>query len=141
MSRRFWMAGLLSIVLVEASSAFALALASSPTARDDGYHYSRFRDGQHDWNYVEWWYLNVIDEASGLRLAFTYSVLDPDDLTGFGSAGVMAVAYVPGDSFHESLYDGRGGWRLAHLFTGPGFKELATRTSAQTSAIGDDSAR
>lgn len=80
--------------------------ASAQTVRDDRYHYAEFRDGAHDWNYVEWWYFNLVDESQGLELAFTYSVLDPDNLTGFGSAGVLGVAYAPETAFHESIFVG-----------------------------------
>lgn len=91
----------LAILLVAGASGTA---ASVPTHHDDAYHYALFRDGLHDWNYVEWWYFNLIDESSGLHLAFTYSVLDPENLTGFGSAGVLAVAYTPEGDFHESRF-------------------------------------
>lgn len=57
---------LLAILLLAGASA---AAASSPTSHDDAYHYHLFRDGRHDWNYVEWWYFNVIDEPTGLHLA------------------------------------------------------------------------
>ena len=46
------------------------ALAEPPREvelRDDAYHYADFRDGQHDENYVEWWYFNLFDEQQQLQ--------------------------------------------------------------------------
>jgi hypothetical protein len=90
-----------------------LALAAGPGLRDDGYHYGLFRNGAHDFNYVEWWYFNLVDHSSGLDLAFTYSILDPENLTGIGSTGLLAWAFtdagnlqasefLPADRFHGS---------------------------------------
>jgi hypothetical protein len=77
-------------------------LASGPTPRDDGYHYELFRDGVHDARYVEWWYYDFVDPSSGLSLAFTYSILDPDNRTGLGSTELLAAAFTPDGLFHES---------------------------------------
>jgi hypothetical protein len=80
----------------------ARVLASGPTPRDDGYHYELFRDGVHDARYVEWWYYDFVDPSSGLSLAFTYSILDPDNRTGLGSTELLAAAFTPDGLFHES---------------------------------------
>jgi hypothetical protein len=79
-----------------------VALASGPTGRDDGYHYELFRDGAHDGRYVEWWYFNLADPSSGLSLAFTYSILDPENRTGLGSTELLAAAFTEDGLFHES---------------------------------------
>jgi hypothetical protein len=76
--------------------------AADPTRRDDAYHAAQFADGQHDGNYVEWWYFNIQDPAQGLELAVTYAVIDPANLTGFGLASVGAIAYTPSAHFSET---------------------------------------
>jgi hypothetical protein len=76
--------------------------AADVTRRDDAFHFAQFRDGQHDANYAEWWYFNLIDRAQGLELALTYAVIDPANLTGFGTASVVAIAYTPNARFTET---------------------------------------
>jgi len=68
---------------------------------DDAYHYALFADGQYDANYVEWWYFNLFDQAKGLQLALTYSILDPDNISGFGMAAVSAIVFTPNGQFTE----------------------------------------
>jgi hypothetical protein len=101
MLSRFRGTALLAVALVAGCPA---AFASGPTLRDDGYHHDLFRDGAHDGNYVEWWYFNLVDETSGLGLAFTYSILDPENLTRFGSTGLLAAAFTSEGAIHESEF-------------------------------------
>ena len=124
-------AALLATLLVAGASR---AVASSPTSQDDAYHYQLFRNGQHDWNYVEWWYFNVVDPSSGLNLAFTYSVLDPENLTGFGSTGLLAVAYTSNGNFNESRF------LPAVQFQGsPSSADLSIENSGSVEVIDDTS--
>ena len=78
------------------------AAAADPTRRDDAYHLAQFSDGQHDENFVEWWYFNLQDPAQGLELAVTYAVLDPANLTGFGLSSVSAIAYTAAGHFTDT---------------------------------------
>ena len=69
---------------------------------DDAYHYGLFRDGKHDANYIEWWYFNLIDEASGIQAIFHYSIFNPDNILNFGKTNVGANIFTPQGIFHES---------------------------------------
>jgi hypothetical protein len=80
----------------------ANAAAADASRRDDAYHVAQFADGQHDANYAEWWYFNLSDAAQGLDFAFTYAVLDPANLTGFGLSSVTAIGYTPAGHFTET---------------------------------------
>jgi hypothetical protein len=62
---------------------------------DDAYHYRLFADGQHDANYLEWWYFNVFDARQNLQAIVIYLISDPANLSGHGMAQVVAVAYTP----------------------------------------------
>jgi hypothetical protein len=81
------------------------AAAADAARRDDAYHVAQFADGQHDANYAEWWYFNLSDAAQGLDFAFTYAVLDPANLTGFGLSSVTAIGYTPAGHFTETAPD------------------------------------
>jgi hypothetical protein len=110
------------------------ALGSEPTPRDDAYHYPHFRDGGHDWNYTEWWYFNLVDETQGWKLALTYSILDPDNLTSLGSAGLLAIAYTPNGSFHQSRFVPADRFRASSeradlLIEGGGFVQVLDETT------------
>ena len=63
------------------------------TASDDAYHYPSWAGGQHDGNYIEWWYFNFYDAQQNVQGIFSYFITDPQNLTGFGQAQVAAVAY------------------------------------------------
>jgi len=75
-----------------------------PRLADDGYHYEQFRDGAHDGRYVEWWYFNLVDPSAGLNLAFTYSIVDPDNRTGFGTTGLVAATLGPGAPLQSTYF-------------------------------------
>lgn len=60
---------------------------------DDAYHYSDFRDGKHDANYIEWWYFNLFDDTSDIQIIFHYSIINPDNILDFGLAGVGATVF------------------------------------------------
>jgi hypothetical protein len=85
------------IVWVVAALAWTATTAGLPQDTvepwDDAYHYAEFNDGRHDSNYVEWWYFNLYDEQQDLRAIFHYSIIDPDDLLGLGTASVGATLY------------------------------------------------
>jgi hypothetical protein len=77
----------------------ALGLSQAPVCfaevspSDDAYHYSDFRDGKHDANYIEWWYFNLFDHTSDIQLIFYYSIINPDNILDFGVTGVGATVY------------------------------------------------
>ena len=52
--------------------------------------------------YAEWWYFNLEDPEHGVRLAVTYMVLDPANLSRFGGAFVTAIVYTPDGQFTET---------------------------------------
>lgn len=94
-------------------SAFVLVFLALPTLgssshtvrlRDDAYHYRYFADDRHDANYVEWWYFNLFDVTQDVQLAFTYSILDPENKSGFGLASVLVIVYTPRDHFDEGNF-------------------------------------
>jgi hypothetical protein len=74
-------------------------LHPSPTEEvglaDDGYHYHLFADGQHDTQYIEWWYFNLFDAQQDLQAMMTYFISDPADLSGHGVAHIVVVVYTP----------------------------------------------
>ena len=69
---------------------------------DDAYHYGLFRDGSHDGSYIEWWYFNLIDDASGIQAIFHYSIFNPDNILQFGRTNVGANIFTPQGIVHES---------------------------------------
>jgi hypothetical protein len=68
---------------------------------DDAYHYSDFRDGNHDANYIEWWYFNLFDQTSDIQIIFYYSIINPDNILNFGITGVGATVYTAGGIISE----------------------------------------
>jgi hypothetical protein len=89
-----------TLAIVMASA--APALADGPTRRDDAYHAAQFLGGQHDANYAEWWYFNLVDETEDLHCAFTYTVIDPANRSGFGLSSVTAIVYTGAGDFTET---------------------------------------
>jgi len=84
----------LVFLLIIGSSTFAFdARVEQVLPSDDAYHYRYFADGQHDGNYVEWWYFNLF--AEDIQVIFSYAIMDPENYTGRGTAIVGAVAYTP----------------------------------------------
>jgi hypothetical protein len=96
--------------LVLGGLAFFLIIFSSPFVfgvleeevlpSDDAYHYDYFADGDHDGNYVEWWYFNLF--AENIQVIFSYAIIDPENYTGLGMTAVGAVAYTPQGVVNES---------------------------------------
>jgi len=80
----------------------ASASAAEPARRDDAYHAAQFADGQHDANYAEWWYFNLVDPAQNLRCAVTYTVIDPGNRSGFGLSSVTAIVYTADGNFTDT---------------------------------------
>ena len=56
---------LLSLLLITAS--VVAASSSQVELSDDAYHFPCFDDGQHDINFVEWWYFNFYDTATASK--------------------------------------------------------------------------
>jgi len=80
-------------LLVGPSALSSFAPADDVGLTDDAYHYRFWADGQHDGNYIEWWYFNLFDAEQDLQAIFTYFIADPDNRSGHGLAQVAAVAY------------------------------------------------
>ena len=83
MRKKRFLSGALVFLLIIGSSAFAF---HSPEERvllsDDAYHYRYFEDGQHDGNYIEWWYFNFFDAVQDIQIIFTYSINEKSCLKG-----------------------------------------------------------
>ena len=98
--RQFVLSGLVFLLII-GSSAFAFdAPGEQVLPSEDAYHYGYFADGQHDGNYVEWWYFNLF--AEDIQVIFSYAIIDPENHTGLGMAAVGAVAYTPQGIVNES---------------------------------------
>lgn len=82
------------VLLAVAAAGRANSQTVSPS--DDAYHFTQWADGQHDENYIEWWYFNFADAKSGVHGIFTYLVSDPQNLSGIGFSQVTAAIYTPG---------------------------------------------
>ena len=82
---------LLMLVPIEPSEAPVCLAGVSPA--DDAYHYSDWRDGNHDANYIEWWYFNLYDQTSDIQIIFHYSIINPDNILDFGVTGVGATVF------------------------------------------------
>lgn len=76
--------------------------AAEATRRDDAYHFASYAAGEHAVNYAEWWYFNVFDAATGTQFAFTYSILDPANHSGFGAASVTSIVYTNQGHFTDT---------------------------------------
>ena len=98
MKKHFGPTALLVLPLV--SIGMHSAAASEVRRQDDAYHF--VVDGAQAAVYTEWWYFNLFDQAQGLQLALTYGVLDPANLSGFGTASMAAIAYTPQGSFTQT---------------------------------------
>jgi len=93
--------GSVIFLLIVVSTAWASeAWGDHVLLSDDAYHYGDFADGEHDGTYIEWWYFNLF--AEDIRVIVSYAVVDPDNYTGLGRAGVGAVAYTPQGIVNES---------------------------------------
>ncbi|NIO03731.1 MAG: hypothetical protein GTN74_03700 [Proteobacteria bacterium] len=102
--RRKWMLfGGLALLWIMGSDVFpSHSLEESVFLSDDAYHYRDFADGQHDRNYIEWWYFNLYDTVQDIQTIFGYSIIDPEDYSGLGQAIVGAVAYTAEGIVSES---------------------------------------
>jgi hypothetical protein len=70
-----------------------LAAGQDVSPSDDAFHYASWAGGQHDGNYIEWWYFNFYDTQQNLQGIFSYFITDPQNLTGFGQSQIAAVTY------------------------------------------------
>jgi hypothetical protein len=87
------------LLMLMGSSAVAVSSANVLLS-DDAYHYRYFRDGEHDANYIEWWYFNLV--AKEIQVVFHYSIMNPDDYLHRGMAGVGVIAYTPDGIVEET---------------------------------------
>jgi hypothetical protein len=81
--------------LLGVPSTAAVASPDEVTLADDAYHYELLANGDHDAQYLEWWYFNFYDVEQGVQAIFTYSIVNPDDLMGMGAANMGVIAYTP----------------------------------------------
>jgi len=103
MRKKHLLAGGLVLLLIMYSSVLAFNSSEEPVPlSDDAYHYRYFADGQHDENYIEWWYFNFFDAVQDIQIIFTYSIIDPENYSDLGQAMVVAVAYTPQDVISET---------------------------------------
>ena len=58
------------LLLVALASTQALVCFADVSPADDAYHYSDFRDGNHDAVFIEWWYFNLFDQTSDIQIIF-----------------------------------------------------------------------
>jgi hypothetical protein len=85
----------LGLLVASVSPAVPVAVAQDVPPADDAYHFRYWADGRHDANYIEWWYFNLFDAQQNVQAVFTYFVADPANLTLYGVAQLVAVAYSP----------------------------------------------
>lgn len=89
-------------LLIMLASSFSLLAEVQPVSlADDAYHFPAYNDGQHDLNYIEWWYFNFYDKEKDIQAIFSYGVNDPNDVSGFGQANLTVVVFTPQGSFHK----------------------------------------
>lgn len=87
--------GLLLLLLIGRS---VVAISTQDVDLRDAYHYyCDFQDGEYDSIYKEWWYFNLFDTKNDIQIIFHYSILDPENISGDGMAGVGAVVYIGQD--------------------------------------------
>ena len=60
---------------------------------DDGYHFSQYCSGPADEWYLEWWYFNFRDPATGLAGILMFEVLNPENKLGLGRAGTSLIVF------------------------------------------------
>ncbi|THH37029.1 hypothetical protein E4Z66_08810 [Aliishimia ponticola] len=65
------------------------------TAKDDGFHFAAYKDHSHKLFYVEWWYYNFTDPASGLTAMVTFAVCNPGNELDLGTASLNFAAFTP----------------------------------------------
>jgi hypothetical protein len=77
--------------------------ASAPVTReDDANHFASFAGGEHEGDFAEWWYFNLVDPDHGVQAIFAYSVIDPTNRTRLGMASVLAVVYAAGGPYRRA---------------------------------------
>ena len=136
---------LLMLVLTGPSQAPVCFAEVSPS--DDAYHYSDFRDGSHDANYIEWWYFNLFDQASDIQIIFYYSIINPDNILDFGITGVGATVFTAGgiisemDTFSTDLFYAskkspmwRSVWAISILSRSSKIITITSSAASQTAA-------
>ena len=72
-----------------------LRAGAAVSAADDGFHFADYADHSHKLFYVEWWYYNLVDPATGLSAMVTYAVVNPGDELGLGVASLNCAAMTP----------------------------------------------
>ncbi len=65
------------------------------TMADDGFHFQNYADHDHKLFYVEWWYYNFQDTASGLSGMVTFAVCNPGNELDLGTASLNMAVFTP----------------------------------------------
>lgn len=73
-------------------------MEKDPESLTSGWHYLDFRDGKHDWNYIEWKYFNFKQKDSIGYII--YFIVDPEQKTNFGGGRILARV------FHKEKFSG-----------------------------------
>ncbi len=100
------------VALCAMSPAHALDSLELPGPCDDAYHYRYFANGEHDENYIEWWYFNLYDVEQDVQAIFSYSIVDPENHSGNGMSNVGVITYTPdgiiaeSDTFSTEMFHG-----------------------------------
>ncbi len=100
----------LGLLLCGSPNATAAPAPDQVTLADDAYHYPLLANGRHDAQYLEWWYFNFYDAEAGVEAIFSYSIVDPDNLSALGSSNMGVIAYTPegsvalADSFDTAAF-------------------------------------
>ncbi len=63
---------------------------------DDGFHFSEYQDHSHKLFYVEWWYYNFCDPATGLTGMVTFAICNPGNELDLGTASLNFAIFEPG---------------------------------------------
>ena len=82
-------------VEAEGRAAGPMRGGSAVTAADDGYHFADYAEHSHKLFYVEWWYYNLVDPATGLSAMVTFAVANPGNELELGVASLNCAAMTP----------------------------------------------
>lgn len=72
-----------------------LRAGDAVTPADDGFHFALYKDHSHKLFYVEWWYYNFVDPATGLSAMVTFAVCNPGNELELGVASLNCAALTP----------------------------------------------
>ncbi len=92
----------LAAPLAKASDPRALRSPLPPSApatalrpADDAFHYRDYAGRAKSFGFIEWWYFNFVDAASGYSGMLTFAIFNPGNAAGLSTASFNAVAFGP----------------------------------------------